>query len=103
MATITEYPRAEPRVRTLRPCKFCRAKFRPLVSAKLMRRCRWYASRELPKMNTAQQEKPESAKYRGPGKRKCERCARWHRPVRESITLCGSCAARILAVAWGRP
>ena len=39
-------------------------------------------------------------KARGPGRRKCLRCGRIHKPMSESVMLCGACSARALASAW---
>ena len=46
-------------------------------------------------------QKKSTASKRGIGKRKCERCQRWHKPLSVSVKFCGACSARLLAsVSW---
>lgn len=51
-------------------------------------------------MQSYTESKPR--KSRGPGKRKCLRCGRIHKPVSESTKFCGSCSAKLLWTAWQR-
>ena len=38
---------------------------------------------------------------RGPGKRKCDRCQRPHKPLSESVRYCGACSAKLLSrISW---
>ena len=51
-------------------------------------------------MLTKDYHKAAPRKPRGIGKRKCDHCGRWHKPLSESVRFCGSCSARKLAHAW---
>jgi hypothetical protein len=38
---------------------------------------------------------------RGPGRRRCDRCQRLHKPLSESVRYCGACSAKLLSrVSW---
>jgi hypothetical protein len=40
-----------------------------------------------------------ASKSRTPGKRRCDRCQRWYKPLNECVRFCGCCSARLLSLA----